>query len=103
MLGSGTEPAFDLSNKTRPIETQTLIIRPTPTKVKRAAQSWTTQTSPVWELRLLSQHTDATQLLPRPNFVYQKEAGEGVYIYHVEFGINTQSDVSKVLSGELYS
>jgi hypothetical protein len=68
--------------------------------VRRAGQVWTTQTNPVAsDLRALSQPTDIASIDDVPDFVYQEEAGTEVVIYHVEYGINSDNDVS-VLQGE---
>jgi hypothetical protein len=42
----------------------------------------------------MSQPTDVPHWESVPNFVFQEESGQGVFIYHVEFGIDTDNDVS---------
>lgn len=67
----------------------------TPTSPSKARRAFTTQTSPsASELRVISQPTDIPDLPRLPNFVFPEEAGTGVVIYHVEFGINIDNDVS---------
>jgi hypothetical protein len=69
-----------------------------PTKARRANQVWATQANPVAsDLRALSQPTDVASVDDVPDFVYQEEAGKGVVIYHVEYGINADNDVSVIL------
>jgi len=58
---------------------------------------WSVQENPIAsELRVLSQPTDVPKWQDVPNFVYQKQAGQGVFVYHVEYGINTDNDVSGI-------
>ena len=61
---------------------------------RQAKDDWSVQQSPTAsDLRVLSQPTEVPNWKDVPNFVYQKQAGQGVFFYHVEFGINTQNDV----------
>ena len=64
-----------------------------PALAKRAT-TLSTQTTPVTELRLISQPTDVPDIAQLQNYVFDQTAGAGITIYIVESGINTLSEVS---------
>ncbi len=79
------------------------ILAPTPSaadrKKRQQSISFSTQTSAPSDLRFVSQPSPtagATQpgVDEFPNYVYESHAGSGVFVYHVEFGVNTVNPVS---------
>ena len=68
---------------------------PTATIAKRDGV-FTTQTTPVTELRVISQPTTVPDVGSVQNYVYDDKAGSGIYMYMVEDGINTAADVRRV-------
>jgi len=65
-------------------------------KLQPRAPVWTTQTTPVTELRVVSQPTTVPNIDRMKNYVYDAKAGEGTYIYMVDDGINPAPDVGFV-------
>jgi hypothetical protein len=68
-------------------------------KRRQQSMSFSTQTSAPSDLRFVSQPSPtagATQpgVDQFPNYVYESRAGSGVFVYHVEFGVNTVNPVS---------
>ncbi|KAK4996875.1 Suppressor of the cold-sensitive snRNP biogenesis mutant brr1-1 [Elasticomyces elasticus] len=74
-----------------PLDIDGLTDPPSDSSKKRAATTLATQISPVLELRVISQPTDVANVGSLGNYVYDGTAGEGIYIYVVESGINTAS------------
>lgn len=60
----------------------------------------TTQTTPVTELRVMSQPTTVPDITKLQNYVYDQNPGSGIYMYMAESGINTTPTVSSFPSIE---
>jgi len=68
----------------------------TPSRIVERSPTHTSQQAAVSELRILSQPSTVPSISKLRDYVYDDKAGEGIYIYMLDDGINTDADVSKI-------